>query len=74
MLPTIPANPEALNSGSLDPRVVPFAEQIDKILPPEVGFRPPVAEALNRGIQQLMNSETTRDQILTAMQEAQEGS
>lgn len=74
MLPTIPANPQALNSGELDPRVVPFADQISRILPPQVAFRPPVAEALNRGIQQLMNSETTADQILAAMQEAQEGS
>jgi ABC-type glycerol-3-phosphate transport system substrate-binding protein len=73
-LPTIPANPEALDPESLDPRVVPFANEIGRILPPEVAFRPPVSEALNRGIQQLMNAETTPDQILTAMQEAQEGS
>jgi multiple sugar transport system substrate-binding protein len=72
-LPTIPANPEALDPELLDPRVVPFAEEIGRILPPEVAFRPPVAEALNRGIQQLMNEETTPDQVLTAMQEAQEG-
>jgi ABC-type glycerol-3-phosphate transport system substrate-binding protein len=72
-LPTIPSNPAALDSSQLDPRVVPFANQIKNILPPQVAFRPPVEEALNKGIQQLMNKETTADKIQEAMQQAQAG-
>lgn len=69
-LPTIPANP-AVESSALDPRVVPFADDMDKILPPQAALRTPVQEALNKGIQQLMNKEATADDVLAAMQKAQ---
>jgi len=71
-LPTIPSNP-AVDLAQLDPRVVPFANQIERILPPQAALRPPVEEALNKGIQQLMSNETTADKIQAAMQEAQAG-
>jgi ABC-type glycerol-3-phosphate transport system substrate-binding protein len=69
-LPTIPAN-ATIELSELDPRVVPFAEEMGRILPPQAALRPPVEEALNRGIQQLMNNEATADNIQEAMQEAQ---
>lgn len=69
-LPTIPAN-NTIELSELDPRVVPFAEEMDRILPPQAALRPPVEEALNRGIQQLMNNEATVVNIQEAMQDAQ---
>lgn len=72
-VPAIPANP-SVPSSDLDPRVVPFADALANILPPEVAFAAPVSDALNRGIQDLMNKSTDAKSILSAADDAQKQS
>lgn len=73
LLPTIPANPAAQDPKGLDPRTVPFASAMSKLLPPRAALRAPVEEAHNKGIQQIINKEASIDQVLSAMQQAQAG-
>ncbi len=71
LLPTIPANPAAQDPTLLDPRTVPFAAAMNKLLPPRAALRAPVEEAANKGAQQIINKEASVDQVLSAMQKAQ---
>lgn len=72
-LPAVPANP-SIKLTSLDPRVQPFAKALPTMLPPKVGFKAQVSDALNRGVQSLMNSGTDAGSILAAADKAQKSS
>lgn len=72
-LPTIPANP-AVPVSDLDPRVKPFAAAMPLILPPDVDFHPTVADALNRGIQGIVNRQSDPASVLASVDKAQKAS
>jgi ABC-type glycerol-3-phosphate transport system substrate-binding protein len=69
-LPTIPANPN-VDVSKLDSRVKPFNDAMSLILPPEVDFAPPAADALNRGIQDIINGKSDPGTVLAAVDVAQ---
>ncbi|MFC7404373.1 ABC transporter substrate-binding protein [Georgenia alba] len=72
-LPTIPVNPAVMSSpDDLDPRITPFAEHMDRIMPPEAALLTPVADALSRGVQQLLVGDNDAAGILTNVQAAQD--